>query len=57
MRAGMLAFYERFSAGDPDPVAAGLANVAGVSVIGTGPEEGHGSRDERSAEEAIQPPS
>jgi hypothetical protein len=46
VRDGMLAFYERFSSGDPDAFAAGIADVDGVSVIGSAPEEGHGSREE-----------
>jgi hypothetical protein len=45
VRAGLRGFYERFSAGDPDTFAAGLANVDGVSVIGSAPDEGHTSRD------------
>jgi hypothetical protein len=46
VRAGILRFYERFSRGDPDAFAAGLATVDGVSVIGTAPEEGHADRDD-----------
>ena len=46
VREGMLAFYERFSDGDPAAFAAGIADVPGVSVIGTGPGEGHAGRSE-----------
>jgi hypothetical protein len=46
VRAGILRFYERFSSGDADAFAEGLAAVDGVSVIGTAPEEGHGDRDD-----------
>jgi hypothetical protein len=41
---GMLRFYERFSSGDPEAFAAGLADVPGVSVIGSAPDEGHTER-------------
>jgi ketosteroid isomerase-like protein len=46
VRQGILGFYERFSAGDPDGFAAGLADTVGVSVIGSGPEEGHDARED-----------
>jgi ketosteroid isomerase-like protein len=46
VREGILRFYERFSAGDASAFAAGLAQVEGVSVIGTGPGEGHDNRDD-----------
>jgi hypothetical protein len=45
VRQGILNFYERFSAGDPDAFEAGLATGEGVSVIGTGPGEGHTGRE------------
>jgi len=45
VRDGMLAFYERFSAGDAEAFANGIATCDGVSVIGSGPGEGHGDRD------------
>jgi hypothetical protein len=44
VREGLLAFYERFSSGDPGAFAAGIADVPGVSVIGTAPGEGHAGR-------------
>jgi hypothetical protein len=44
VRDGLLAFYERFSGGDPAAFAAGIADVPGVSVIGTAPGEGHAGR-------------
>jgi SnoaL-like protein len=46
IRQGILRFYERFSAGDPDGFDAGLARTDGVSVIGTAPEEGHDNRED-----------
>jgi hypothetical protein len=49
VRDGILAFFKRFSAGDPDAFEAGLASVEGVSVVGTAPEEGHSSREEWAA--------
>lgn len=39
------AFYQRFSAHDPDGFAAIIASGPGVSVIGTAPGEGYDSRD------------
>jgi hypothetical protein len=45
VRAGILAFYERFSAGDADAFENGLSAEDGVSVIGTAPDEGHDDRD------------
>jgi hypothetical protein len=45
VREGILRFYERFSAGDVDGFAQGLAEVPGVSVIGSGPDEGHDDRE------------
>ncbi len=44
VRDGLLAFYDRFSAHDPEGFAAGIADVPGVSVIGSGPDEGHATR-------------
>jgi hypothetical protein len=44
VREGILRFYERFSAGDANAVAQVIANEPGVSVIGTGPGEGHEDR-------------
>jgi hypothetical protein len=44
VRQGILQFYERFSAGDPEAFEAGLAYGDGVSVIGTGPGEGDPTR-------------
>lgn len=46
VRDGILRFYERFSAGDTAGFAEVLARAEGVSVIGTGPGEGHGDRDD-----------
>lgn len=40
----MLAFYERFMAGDADAFEDGLATGDGVFVIGTAPGEGHWDR-------------
>jgi ketosteroid isomerase-like protein len=45
VREGILLFYERFSAGDADGFAQRIADVAGVSVIGSGPNEGHDDRE------------
>jgi hypothetical protein len=45
VRDGILRFYERFSAGDPDAFAEGVAEGPGVSVIGTAPGEGHDDRE------------
>jgi hypothetical protein len=45
VREGILNFYERFSAGDPDAFEAGLAAGEGVSVIGSGPGEGDTTRE------------
>jgi ketosteroid isomerase-like protein len=44
VREGILRFYERFTAGDADAFAQVIANQPGVSVIGTGPGEGHDDR-------------
>lgn len=46
VREGILAFYERFSSGDPDAFAAGISGAPGVSVTGSAPGEGHSGRDE-----------
>lgn len=46
---GMRGFYERFSKGDPDEFAAGIADVPGVSVIGTAPGEGHKGHEDWTA--------
>lgn len=46
VRDGILRFYERFSAGDAAGFAEVIAEVEGVSVIGTGPGEGHAERDD-----------
>ena len=46
VRDGILRFYERFSAGDPAGFAEAIAQTEGVSVIGTGPGEGHDDRDD-----------
>jgi hypothetical protein len=45
VRDGMLAFYDRFTAGDADAFEAGLATGDGVFVIGTAPGEGHWDRE------------
>ncbi len=45
VRDGLLAFYARFSAHNPAGFADGISTGPGVSVIGSGPGEGHGSRD------------
>jgi ketosteroid isomerase-like protein len=39
-------FYQRFSAADTDGFAEGLSEAPGVSVIGSGPDEGHEGRSE-----------
>jgi ketosteroid isomerase-like protein len=44
VRKGILRFYERFSAGDATAFAEAIAEIKGVSVIGTGPGEGHDDR-------------
>jgi ketosteroid isomerase-like protein len=44
VREGILAFYERFSSGDASRFAGGIADVPGVSVIGSAPGEGHDGR-------------
>jgi hypothetical protein len=44
IREGMLAFYARFSAGDAEAFAAGIADTPGTSVIGSAPGEGHDNR-------------
>ncbi len=49
VREGILKFYERFSSGDPDAFEAGLATGDGVSVIGSGPGEGHTTREDWAA--------
>ena len=49
VRDGILRFYERFSAGDPDAFEAGLATEEGVSVIGSGPGEGNTTREDWAA--------
>ncbi len=46
VRDGMLRFYERFSAGEATGFAEVLAQAEGVSVIGTGPGEGHDDRED-----------
>ena len=45
VRDGILAFYARFSTGDADAFAGGIATGDGVSVIGSGPGEGHDDRE------------
>jgi hypothetical protein len=42
---GLRAFYERFSRHDPDGFAEIISTDPGVSVIGSGPGEGHDDRD------------
>jgi hypothetical protein len=44
VRDGIRRFYDRFSAGDPAGFDAVIARTEGVSVIGTGPGEGHDDR-------------
>lgn len=46
VRDGLLRFYERFSAGDRAGFAEVIAQAEGVSVIGSGPGEGHDDRDD-----------
>lgn len=46
VRNGLLRFYERFSGGDAARFADVIAQADGVSVIGTGPGEGHDNRDD-----------
>jgi hypothetical protein len=46
VRDGIIRFYERFSSGDAAEFAEGIARVDGVSVIGTGPGEGHEERQD-----------
>jgi hypothetical protein len=46
VRDGLLRFYERFSSADPARFAEAIAQAEGVSVIGTGPGEGHDDRDD-----------
>lgn len=46
VRDGLLGFYRRFSSGDPERFAEGIASEPGVSVQGSAPDEGHGSREE-----------
>ena len=46
VREGVRRFYERFSAGDGAGFAEVIAQVEGVSVIGTGPGEGHDERED-----------
>ena len=46
VRSGILRFYERFSAADAAGFAEVIARAEGVSVIGTGPGEGHDDRDD-----------
>ncbi len=45
VRDALRTFYERFSAHDPDGFADIIATTDGVSVIGSGPGEGHDDRD------------
>lgn len=44
VRDGILRFYERFSSGDESAFGDAIAEADGVSVIGTGPGEGHDDR-------------
>ena len=46
VRDGILRFYDRFSGGEAAGFAEVIAQVEGVSVIGTGPDEGHDDRDD-----------
>jgi ketosteroid isomerase-like protein len=46
VRDGLLRFYDRFSSGDAAGFAEAIAQAEGVSVIGTGPGEGHDDRDD-----------
>ena len=41
---GIKRFYEAFSTGDPAEFAEVIAHGPGVSVIGSGPDEGHDDR-------------
>lgn len=43
---GLANFYERFSTHDPDAFAEAIATGEGVSVIGSAPGEGEGSRQD-----------
>jgi hypothetical protein len=42
---GLASFYEAFCSHDAERFAAALASGDGVSVIGTGPDEGHHDRE------------
>jgi hypothetical protein len=44
VRDGINAFYDAFSSGDPARFADVIADVDGVSVLGSAPDEGHDSR-------------
>ena len=46
VKDAILRFYERFSAADTDGFADIISEGPGVSVIGSGPGEGHGDRSE-----------
>jgi hypothetical protein len=46
VRDALVRFYERFSSGDAAGFADVIAQADGVSVIGTGPGEGHDDRDD-----------
>lgn len=46
VRDGLLRFYEQFCTGDGDSFAEVIADVPGVSVIGSGPDEGHAGRED-----------
>ena len=46
VRDGIVRFYQRFSAGEAAGFAEVIAQAEGVSVIGTGPGEGHDDRDD-----------
>ena len=46
VRGGILRFYERFSAGEAGGFAEVISQAEGVSVIGSGPGEGHDDRDD-----------
>ena len=46
VRDGSLRFYQRFSAGAGGGFAQVIAQAEGVSVIGTGPGDGHDDRDD-----------
>jgi hypothetical protein len=45
VRDGLRTFYERFSAHDPAGFADVISDGPGVSVVGSGPDEGHDDRD------------